>query len=134
MSTQTFFGTLAVIECCSCHCFFGMSKDMYERARDDGTSFCCPNGHSQSYTKNEVTRLREQVNRLTHQVEQREAAILDVQAQRNHERARAIVYRGHVTRIKNRVAKGVCPCCQRTFCNLARHMETKHPDYTERAP
>lgn len=33
------------------------------------------------------------------------------------------------TRIKNRVAKGVCPCCNRTFENLQRHMTTKHPDY-----
>jgi hypothetical protein len=23
----------------------------------------------------------------------------------------------------------VCPCCQRSFQNLSRHMKTKHPEY-----
>jgi hypothetical protein len=27
-----------------------------------------------------------------------------------------------------RVDKGVCPCCNRTFTNLQRHMATKHPE------
>jgi hypothetical protein len=35
------------------------------------------------------------------------------------------------TKIKNRVAKGVCPCCNRTFQNLADHMKSKHPDYAD---
>lgn len=30
-------------------------------------------------------------------------------------------------RIRERVQAGVCPCCNRTFQNLARHMATKHP-------
>jgi hypothetical protein len=28
----------------------------------------------------------------------------------------------------SRVSAGVCPCCNRTFQNVARHMKTKHPD------
>ena len=39
--------------------------------------------------------------------------------------------RGHVTRQKKRAAAGVCPCCNRTFKQLARHMERKHPNYTK---
>jgi hypothetical protein len=39
--------------------------------------------------------------------------------------------RGVVTRIKNRVGHGVCPCCNRTFQDLARHMKGKHPDYAK---
>lgn len=35
------------------------------------------------------------------------------------------------TRTKNRIAKGVCPCCSRTFLDLQRHMQTKHPDFTK---
>lgn len=37
--------------------------------------------------------------------------------------------RGVTTRIKNRVKHGVCPCCQRTFRQLAAHMKSKHPDF-----
>lgn len=33
------------------------------------------------------------------------------------------------SRIRERVKNGVCPCCNRTFENLARHMKTKHPDF-----
>lgn len=33
------------------------------------------------------------------------------------------------TRIKNRIARGVCPCCKRTFQNLAAHMQTQHPGF-----
>jgi len=33
------------------------------------------------------------------------------------------------TRLKTRIACGVCPCCKRTFQNLYRHMRNKHPKY-----
>lgn len=42
-------------------------------------------------------------------------------------RRRAVV--GKLNKIKKRVSAGVCPCCQRTFQNVARHMKCKHPDY-----
>jgi hypothetical protein len=28
-----------------------------------------------------------------------------------------------------RIGNGVCPCCNRSFTNLRRHMTTKHPEY-----
>lgn len=28
-----------------------------------------------------------------------------------------------------RIAAGVCPCCRRSFTDLARHMSSQHPDY-----
>ena len=33
------------------------------------------------------------------------------------------------TRLKNRVGKGVCPCCNRSFANLKRHMASQHPEF-----
>ena len=35
------------------------------------------------------------------------------------------------TRIKNRISKGICPCCNWYFENLAKHMTTEHPHYTK---
>lgn len=52
---------------------------------------------------------------------QREARL----AAENRERAQ----KAAKTRLKNRVAKGVCPCCNRTFENLQRHMASKHPTF-----
>lgn len=46
------------------------------------------------------------------------------------ERSRRAIKGAH-TRTKNRVAKGICPCCNRHFANLQRHMENQHPDYLE---
>lgn len=37
--------------------------------------------------------------------------------------------KGVVTKIKKRVSKGVCPCCNRSFENLKNHMESQHPEY-----
>lgn len=42
---------------------------------------------------------------------------------------RVAAYKGQVTKVKRRVSKGVCPCCNRTFENLARNMESQHPAY-----
>lgn len=39
--------------------------------------------------------------------------------------------KGVVTRTKNRISKGVCPCCNRQFKDLERHMTGQHPDYTK---
>ncbi len=49
------------------------------------------------------------------------------QRDRNEYRRRA--ERAAKTRIKNRIANGVCPCCRRSFKNLHRHMQSQHPDY-----
>lgn len=68
------------------------------------------------------------------EVERREAAERRVQATRDllyaEERSHAAT-RGHLTRTKKRGGHGVCPCCNRTFQQLARHMKSKHPDYAE---
>lgn len=32
-------------------------------------------------------------------------------------------------RLQKRIKAGVCPCCHRTFRQLIRHMECKHPEY-----
>jgi hypothetical protein len=34
-------------------------------------------------------------------------------------------------RHKTRTAAGTCPCCTRTFKQLAAHMKNKHPDYAK---
>ena len=37
--------------------------------------------------------------------------------------------RGVATRMKNRIKVGVCPCCNRTFQDLAKHMASQHKDF-----
>lgn len=39
------------------------------------------------------------------------------------------VTKGKLTKTRNRIAKGVCPCCNRSFVNLGKHMAGQHPDF-----
>ncbi len=45
-----------------------------------------------------------------------------------HERERAQRVSNQYSRMRKRIQNGVCPCCNRTFQNLARHMASEHPD------
>ena len=118
----TVYVTIVGETCCNCGIAFGMPDSFMRQKRRDTTNFFCPNGHPQHYAVSEVDKLRKQL-------ELQKAAT-------EYERARAqridrqlVASRGQITRTKNRVANGVCPCCNRTFQDLGRHMTTKHCDY-----
>lgn len=116
--------------CCNCGVRFAMTKEFKAQRlenRGPNNSFYCPNGHKQHYVgKSEADMLRERNKRLDRmwnsERERREAA-----------ERRAAAARGQVTKIKKRVGKGVCPCCNRSFQNLHRHMTTEHPTFTAEA-
>ena len=42
---------------------------------------------------------------------------------------RVSAQRGVTTKLKKRIAAGVCPCCKRTFQDVSRHMKGQHPDF-----
>ena len=46
-----------------------------------------------------------------------------------HATRRMAAAKGELTKMKKRVGNGVCPCCNRQFVNLQRHMATQHPGY-----
>jgi len=122
ISIQT---TWDVIDCPRCGVLFAVTEELDDRWRSNGKSFYCPNGHSMSYTDNTEKRLREAKDALA-----RERARNDqLRAEREAAERKASAAKGQVTKIRNRVARGVCPCCNRTFADLAAHMATKHPDY-----
>ena len=124
---------MRTITCCRCKVQFGMTEEFYGIAQQRGETFTwyCPNGHAQIFSarESEEDKLRRERDRLKQSIaewmdaesEQRERAQL---AER-----RAAAARGQVTKLKNRASKGICPCCNRTFTNLQRHMATKHPTF-----
>ncbi len=127
---STIFVTLNAVECCNCGCIFGMTAEMDSRLRENHKSFTCPNGHSMHYTQEtEAEKLKRQVAQLQTSIEHKDANISSLREQRSAlERSRAAL-KGVHTRTCNRVKNGVCPCCNRTFANLANHMHSKHPDF-----
>lgn len=132
--TFTVHTELVTETCCQCGMLYAMTREFYkdrqERRRGDCT-FYCPRGHPQYYTgESEAQKLRRERDRLL----QNEAYLQDqLKVARNkadHERNRANGYKGHATRITKRAKAGVCPCCNRTFKQLAAHMASQHPTFT----
>lgn len=116
-------------ECYKCGIPFAVTSKKYNELRNNGAEFFCPNGHGQHYTETEVIRLKKQVEN-----EKRQREWAEQHARNNYEKFERAenqkkAYKGVITKIKNRVGHGVCPCCKRTFSALARHMKTKHPDF-----
>lgn len=129
MAIETYQGTLVVEECYNCSCMFGMPQDFYAHCRNTGESFYCPHGHKQYYTTPKITKLRRELERAERQRDlAREATRNEAIRRRGTERQLSAT-RGVVTRVKNRTAKGMCPCCKRHFVSLRKHMAHKHPDY-----
>jgi len=110
-------------ECITCGITFAVPKSYDERLRETHSTFYCPNGHGQNYlATTEAERLRARVEReQREQATLRERAIAAERAQQKAERA--------ITRLKKRSAAGLCPCCNRTFGQLAEHMKSKHKEF-----
>lgn len=121
--------TLQTVTCYKCGVLFAMPDHMMKSRREDRESFYCPSGHPQAFMKSRADILEKQVAQLTSNYDQMKADREYQKQKREQAERQASAARGQVTKIKNRIGAGVCPCCTRTFCNLARHMETKHPDY-----
>ena len=123
--------TLYVVEY-SCGGTYAVSESVRAACQERGGEWHCPYCQGRvSYSETTNDRLRKQL-----EVAYRQKAALNGQLSRareatEHEMRRANGYKGHLTRAKKRAANGVCPCCNRSFSNLARHMKCKHPDYAE---
>lgn len=115
--------------CYKCGIVFAVPNYFKTSRLRDKESFYCPNGHSQAYVESEADRLRKQLEQERNRVEfhKRETE----QAKRELHGANTQLSKtwNTLARTKARVSKGVCPCCNRTFINVQRHMATKHPDY-----
>ena len=119
--------------CASCGLSIFMSEEHEKILRQNQGSFYCLWGHSNVWPKT-PTEAREDVLRRERDRLKQDAARLHENIARQAERAetaerRARAARGQVTRLKNRAAAGVCPCCNRQFQNLRRHMDTKHKGF-----
>lgn len=110
--------TMVLVECGGCGVPFCLSDSFISERRRDHKTWYCPNGCGRCYpAKNETEKLREELEK---------------------ERAFSSRKISECIRLENdlmdaakkakRIHAGVCPCCNRTFQNLARHMATKHPE------
>lgn len=121
----TVSGTLEV-RSCWCGIEFAVPEDIarvYEDANGN-RKIWCPLGHSM--VPKPGYSMREKLQRA----EAREQHLEDQLAA--SERSK-VALRGHLTRLRNRIAAGVCPWCRRSFSNVMRHIHTKHPEHEPKA-
>jgi len=132
MSTQLKLEVeLSSIDCGCCGGTYAINERYRAHAQKNGLSWTCPycrtgwgfagNGDLQKAEK----ALAEEKQRHQNTLARLNAAHGEVEAvsRENDKLNRAI------TRHKKRAAAGTCPCCQRTFKQLAAHMKAKHPEY-----
>lgn len=107
---------LTTIDCGVCGGTYAISERYRLKKYEDGASWTCPYCRCWwGYSKGENTRLREEVEAEKRRTQ---AAL----ARENELRAE----KAKMERKLKRVTRGVCPECNRTFDNLARHMACKH--------
>lgn len=122
-------------QCITCGVLVVLPQERVAHSRKVGGYFHCTNGHSQGWSKDECddAKVRRERDRLAQRVAERDDEIKRQRLLRETTERQLAATRGVVTRIRNRVGKGVCPCCTRSFGNLARHMATQHPTFTAEA-
>ena len=119
-------------ECPSCGIVFAWPSDFHRNIRKSGGRLkgYCPNGHAISWRESEADKLRRERDRLKQQLAYKDDRIKAADDRAQRERNRANGYKGHATKITKRAKAGVCPCCNRTFKQLAAHMKSQHPTFT----
>lgn len=125
--TINYTETLTVVTC-TCGINFAIPETLHQQLLDhpggapDTKSVVCPLGHRWHF----LGKSEAQLERERRQgAERREKAVRDLL--RAEERSHSAT-KGKLTKVKNRVHAGVCPHCNRTFQNLARHMGSKHAE------
>ena len=132
MSTLTKITTFNTLTCSECGVPFALEAGYMRQRRDDHGTFHCPNGHRQYYPgKSDAERERERAEILERRLANAQENARIARAEQITTKRKLSAARGQLTKTKNRVAKGVCPCCNRSFANVARHMAGQHPNYTD---
>ena len=118
---MTYTETLVVTHCW-CGIALAIPSNLNRWAHEQKVDIYCPLGHTFVFTETYKEKYEAE--------QRRRKAAQDLLAA--EERSHAAT-RGHLTRTKKRVSHGVCPCCNRTFANVTRHMKTQHPEYVAEA-
>ena len=130
--TWTTTGTVMVTLFCwhdQCGVEFAITERLHALVLERGGTLHCPHGHRLGLGESLLDRekkLRERAEsnakwwteRATHAREEQDRIARRLSAQQ-----------GATTRLKRRIANGVCPCCNRHFANVERHVSQMHPEF-----
>lgn len=127
---------LTTINCGVCGGSYAINEAYRLEKYQTGGSWNCPYCRvAWGYANNsENARLKRDLEWQKARVTREEIARKHAEDERDTAESRRRAEKAAKTRIKNRIANGVCPCCNRSFVDLHRHMETKHPGYAGDRP
>lgn len=118
-------------ECPVCSVDYGLGEVFLKQRREDHATWYCPNGHPSWFPPGtseaeKAIKERDAARELARREAQRR--------QRAEQEARTAEYqrraaKGQLTKLRNRIANGVCPCCNRSFANVRRHIADQHPEF-----
>lgn len=114
------------MECGECGIQFSVPETWRAHRQRTGNSWYCPNGHSRVYRESDDEKARKNLAAEKQRHAQTLARLNDAEAAERKAQS-------EMKRMKKRAAAGVCPCCNRTFQSLQRHMISKHPEYIKKS-
>lgn len=114
---------------CWCGTPFAVPQDLLKAGTDGGHTIYCPHGHKCTWGDTEADRLRRERDRLKQDQArlEDETRLANIRAFEATERAKKA--ERAKKRIEKRTSAGTCPCCNRTFGNMAEHMKHQHPEF-----
>ncbi len=108
------------LTCYSCGIVFWVPTHFKTTRISNKRYFYCPNGHCQAFVGESD---KDKAARLKIELEASQARATELW---NQQQKLATANR----KLRKRAKAGVCPCCKRTFKELAQHMASKHPEFT----
>ena len=112
---------LVILNCSVCFGPIALGEGQHKSFREQHKTFYCPSGHSQYYpTKSDADKLRDELDVAQDRVRQ-------VEYERNNASNMLEAETKKRKKLESRIRNGVCPECHRSFVNLQRHMEGRHP-------
>lgn len=112
------------MSCNKCGAVFALNLQYVQYARSNAGGYWCP------YCDCRWSWSEHKTDRLLKQLEVKERELHEAKCEtlrQNQLREQEQIAREKAEKKLRRVNNGVCPCCKRSFTNLARHMKTKHP-------
>ena len=133
-TTMTFTGELTIVTCwCGTrHAIPAEMRRFQLSEHSQGRSHYvhCPHGHTHAPAgESEVDRLKKQLAQKENTIAWERSRHDQTKAELRDTTNKLTAQKAAKTRLKNRIAHGVCPCCNRSFANLERHMKGQHPEF-----
>jgi len=122
--------SMETVLCTRCGLLYALPEALIDAARKKGNgeiTWRCPNNSCSAenwgyHGKSEVEKAKEEAK-----WQRDRAARLSVDLDQTKASLRS--QKGATTKAKKRHAAALCPCCNRSFVQLQRHMASQHPNY-----